>query len=265
MQTIVNKRSAYQLDVLVDSVPEATIDRDNLAVSFPYGPETTVATLREASKSLKGSGPVKAMAAIQKAIVENKPGVVQVIVLEGEEALAKATAKPAKAKKAKKALKTTADGLCLCGCGAKVTREFLPGHDARYKGQLIKNVLAAEADPTNETIAQVGGYSLGVIQSRNWMAFLNKSRDAAASKAARKSKVPSSIKKGHVVEGPTVNLKQLAVARDMLKKIGRYGESAGDRQISPVPNVVESIIDGTHPDLTDEDKVELGFAPADQA
>lgn len=33
--------------------------------------------------------------------------------------------------------KTTAPKTCACGCGAEVARTFLPGHDARLKGQLL--------------------------------------------------------------------------------------------------------------------------------
>lgn len=259
MQTIVSKRSVYQLDVLVDSVPEATIDRDALSVSFPYGPETTVATIREATKNLKGSGPVKAMSAIMKAITENKPELVQIVVAEGEVA-STVPSKPAKAKRVKKALTTTADGLCLCGCGDKVTREFLPGHDARYKGQLIKVALGLPAD-----LAISQEDALDRIESRGWGKFLDKSRDALAAKVERKAKNPKSVKKGHVVDGPTVNLKQLAQARELLKKIGRYGESSGDRQIEVHPIDIPALLDGTHPAYTDEDKVELGFTPAPQA
>lgn len=262
MKVIVGKRTQYQLDVIKDSVPEAVIDGEAMGIAFPSNLDAAIERLREARKGVKGTGPSNAIGAVIKALVNNDPDVVVVVSEENEEA----PAKPKKAKapaKPKKVVPTTADGLCLCGCGDKVTREFKPGHDARYKGQLINNVLAAEADPTDGVSAQVGGYSLGVIQSRGWGAFLDKSRKALEAKAERKAKTPGSIKKGKVVDGPTVNLKQLAQARELLTRIGRYGAKAGDRQIECHPTDIPAILDGTHSAYTDEDKVELGFVSAE--
>jgi hypothetical protein len=35
--------------------------------------------------------------------------------------------------------------LCECGCGAPVRRRFLPGHDARLKSRLLKDLRAGES------------------------------------------------------------------------------------------------------------------------
>lgn len=42
---------------------------------------------------------------------------------------------------------------CLCGCGAVVERNFLPGHDARFKGQLIRT-----KDPNRNAIMKEIGW-----------------------------------------------------------------------------------------------------------
>lgn len=256
MQTIVGKRSKYQLDVIKDTVPEASFDLETSAVIFPYGADETVEKLREARKGVKGTGPSNAIGAIVKAIV-NKADTVRVVMAEGEEAPAK-PAKVAKPKREKKPVKTTADGLCLCGCGEKVTREFLPGHDARYKGQLVKAALGLES-----TFKGSADDALVIIDDRNWSAFVEKSRHALAAKVERKSKSPSTIKKNKAVGGPTVKLAEMKQAAAMLKQINRYGDKAGDRQIELSPEAIPQVIDGSHPDLTDEEKVELGFASAE--
>lgn len=262
MQTTISKRNKYQMDVVMDVMPEVTVDTDAMSISFPYGPGESIEKLREASKSLKGSGPVKAVGAIQKVLADSDSPLVVVLSDEGEVTAneGEATTKP---KRTKKPLKTTSDGLCLCGCGEEVTREFKPGHDARYKGQMIRLVLASEAEPANERIAQSGGYALAVIQGRNWTSFLDKSRDAVKAKAAKKAANPNSTKKGKVAADSHVKISEMKEASALLKRVGRYGEKSGERYIPVTPDTIPSILDGTHPDFTDADKVELGFATAD--
>src|ERR1044072_6363206 len=247
MQTVLSNRTDFQIKVILDLLPEVTADSD--ALTFPYGPTVAMSSIRDARKSVKGTGPNNAINAVLKAL--DKGEHVEVVASEGEVA----DVKPAKAKCTKKAVPTSPDGLCLCGCGEKVTREFKPGHDARYKGQLIKLVL----DPNSN--ADDSADALAVIESRGWVKFLDKSREAAAAKAERKAKDPKAIKRGKVVGGPTVNLKQLAQARELLTKIGRYGSKAGDRQIECHPEDIPAILSGIHPAYTNEDLVELGFEP----
>lgn len=43
------------------------------------------------------------------------------------------------------------EGECLCGCRQPVTRRFLPGHDARLKGRLLR--LARGTDPADALVA----------------------------------------------------------------------------------------------------------------
>lgn len=64
-------------------------------------------------------------------------------------------------------------GKCLC-CGETTksdTAQFLPGHDAKYKSQLIARVIESEDDE-----------ALGVIESRGWTKFLDKARNNRSKK-----------------------------------------------------------------------------------
>lgn len=259
MKTVVGKRSQYQLDVIKDSIPEAVINASTHEVCFPSSVAAAIERVREARKGVKGTGPSNALGAIVKALVTNDPNVVVEIAAAGDPDahIPAKPAKPAKAPRAKKVVPTSPDGLCLCGCGEKVSREFKPGHDARYKGQLVRTALAM---PSDLLISKEE--ALAIISERNWGAFVEKSRKALEAKAERKAKNPSSVKKGSVVGGPTVNLKQLAEAKTKLMHIGRYGTKAGDRQIEVHPADIPGLLDGTHPAYTDEDKVELGFVTA---
>lgn len=48
---------------------------------------------------------------------------------------------------------------CECGCGTRCARRFLPGHDAKLKGALIRTVLRgteSESDAARERIARLG-------------------------------------------------------------------------------------------------------------
>jgi hypothetical protein len=109
---------------------------------------------------------------------------------------------------------------CLCGCGSEVAREFRPGHDARYKSQLIK----AAIDGDNRAEA--------TIHARGWGAFLEKSRNASVTRAQRAERKQTREQlrppKG---EGNIVLLETMKAARAVLIEMGRYGREAGARQI----------------------------------
>lgn len=62
---------------------------------------------------------------------------------------------------------------CGCGCGADVSREFLPGHDAKLKSRLVNEAL----EGSTEAEAQ--------LRERGWMAHLDLAR---ASQAAKREK-----------------------------------------------------------------------------
>jgi hypothetical protein len=51
-----------------------------------------------------------------------------------------------RAPKQSKAAKTVRD--CICGCGGKTGGAFVPGHDARFKGWLIK-IAKGESKPSD--------------------------------------------------------------------------------------------------------------------
>lgn len=66
---------------------------------------------------------------------------------------------------------------CVCGCGGTTKGgKFLPGHDARHKSNLIKEVLADESEA-----------ALAELTERGWLIFLEKARNA---KAVREGRTP---------------------------------------------------------------------------
>lgn len=66
---------------------------------------------------------------------------------------------------------------CLCGCGGTTKGgSFLPGHDAKYKSQLIKEAMAG-----NEEAEQT-------LADRDWAKFLDKAREIAARPPSEKRK-----------------------------------------------------------------------------
>lgn len=60
---------------------------------------------------------------------------------------AKAEGKPAKAAKVPREKKEKVVRPCKCGCGGQTTAHFVPGHDARFKGWLLK-IEKGEKKPT---------------------------------------------------------------------------------------------------------------------
>src|SRR5262245_13455467 len=64
---------------------------------------------------------------------------------------------------------------CLCGCGEFPTREtadFVPGHDAKLKGALVKAHLAGEGFLVRVGDTEVEKTALEVAEERDWEAFL---------------------------------------------------------------------------------------------
>jgi hypothetical protein len=72
---------------------------------------------------------------------------------------------------------------CECGCGAEVTRRFLPGHDARYKGQLLKRLDAGDNEAQDILISN-GWYTLDRLNERR-----AKAEAKAEAKVAKQAKV----------------------------------------------------------------------------
>jgi hypothetical protein len=83
---------------------------------------------------------------------------------------------------------------CLCGCGIKTKGgSFVPGHDARYKSQLIAKVIEGKDED---------GEALRTIESRGWTKFLDKRRAVVsrvtAPKRHRKTEEDAAAAKGHL-------------------------------------------------------------------
>ena len=69
------------------------------------------------------------------------------------------------------AVKTLND--CLCGCGGKTGRRFMPGHDAKLKGQLLKTAVDTEAKPADRKVAE------GRLNELGWSSHLTKAQESA--------------------------------------------------------------------------------------
>lgn len=71
---------------------------------------------------------------------------------------------------------------CACGCGGtpgKPTSQFLVGHDAKHKSNLIQQVLTQQDE---------GGAAYAELERRNWLQFLEKSRrNGKTAKAERRA------------------------------------------------------------------------------
>lgn len=71
---------------------------------------------------------------------------------------------------------------CLCECGVKTKGgTFVPGHDARYKSQLI--AIAMGDDEEAAAAAQA------TLEQRGWTKFLDKKREVVAKARAPRAKV----------------------------------------------------------------------------
>lgn len=168
---------------------------------------------------------------------------------------------PPKPKKKKGPKPKPTPRACVCGCN-EMTKggEFLPGHDARHKAALIREVKAGGND---EAYAE--------LERRGWLHFLDKSRNNDRVQAERKTGTKTRTPKLVVLEGgSTLTTEQLAVQRtnrylkakavsELLASIGRFGKSSGERRLEVQldDEWLESIIQGTHPDLTDDDRAKI--------
>lgn len=86
-----------------------------------------------------------------------------------------APAKPAKVAKA-----AQAPSKCECGCGKMAARRFLPGHDAKLKGQLIRTAVEG---------GKAGDKAREELASRGWSKFLEASEAKAARVAAKRAQI----------------------------------------------------------------------------
>lgn len=71
---------------------------------------------------------------------------------------------------------------CLCGCGIKTKGgQFVPGHDARYKSQLIATAMGNDLEAAAEAAT--------ILEARGWTKFLDKKREVVAKTKAPRVKV----------------------------------------------------------------------------
>lgn len=159
--------------------------------------------------------------------------------------------KPSRSKEAKSPKPKLPPRRCVCSCG-EMTKggEFLPGHDARYKSALIREVKAGGND---EARAE--------LERRGWTKFLDKSLNNDRVQAERRSgirpaKVRESVSSDEEGTARYYRYRKAQKATAVLKAVGRYGKAAGERRIEIVldDDYLESIIAGSHHLFTDEDR-----------
>lgn len=102
---------------------------------------------------------------------------------------------------------------CLCGCGIKTKGgQFVPGHDARYKSQLIATALGDDEDAAVEAER--------ILEGRGWTKFLDKRRDVLANAKAPRVKVEESTPTG------TEFLYLMKAAAKILHWTGQYAKNS---------------------------------------
>jgi hypothetical protein len=131
--------------------------------------------------------------------------------------------------------------LCLCGCGEQTKGgEFRPGHDARYKSQLL-NEAADGRNPEAEEI----------LRQRGWLKFLDKRREILAR--------PKADPKPTKADTKLTNLAVLCAMRaaaKVLKHTNQYKRTSPNqiafvdsrRKSDRIACIIE-IVEFTHPDL----------------
>lgn len=104
--------------------------------------------------------------------------------------------------------------LCLCGCGRTTGNEFAPGHDARYKSQLLRRYIN---DGDEE--------ALKILQARKWTKFIEASRRQAKIKAERAVRKARIQRKVEIAEDPSLpadRIRVLKCAGEVLKASDQY-------------------------------------------
>lgn len=82
--------------------------------------------------------------------------------------------KSRKQKATKAAPSQAKQNACMCGCGGATAREFMPGHDGRLKGHLLRAFRGEEKLPAR--VAKVYGTAdpLAIAKARGWGRFMTK-------------------------------------------------------------------------------------------
>lgn len=111
---------------------------------------------------------------------------------------------------------------CLCQCGIKTKGgQFVPGHDARYKSQLIATALGDDED--------AAAAAERILDGRGWTKFLEKRRNVLASAKAPRVKVDNSTPKG------TEFIYLMKAAAKVLRWTGQYAKNSRNYiKISPI-------------------------------
>lgn len=156
--------------------------------------------------------------------------------------------------------------LCLCGCGERTKGgEFRPGHDARYKAQLLNEA----ADGRNPEAVQI-------LEQRGWLHFLEKRREVLArpKREPKPSKAEAKLSSLNVLCAMRAAAKVLKYTDQYKSARSNHVALSAGRRKDKLDSVI-SIIELTHPELdrsnipespTLEDRADLfGWLPEELA
>jgi hypothetical protein len=150
------------------------------------------------------------------------------------EVVEKVVAKQRKAQEKREAKRANGNP-CQCECGGKTGGgRYLPGHDAKHKSALVKLALGGDQE------------AVELLGNKGWTRFLDKAREVAARPKAD-PRVKRAEREQSDQERAQENLARLArlkAAGEVLKGLGRYGKSSGDRRVPVTRENAQAIADG---------------------
>lgn len=103
---------------------------------------------------------------------------------------------------------------CLCGCGRETGGEFAPGHDARYKSQLLTRYIEGKDSE-----------ALAILKKRKWTKFIEPSRRQRKIKAERAIRMKRREHRQILEEDPSVitdRVRVMKCACEVLKHSDQY-------------------------------------------
>lgn len=142
--------------------------------------------------------------------------------------------------------KSKAFNACKCGCREKVVSEFRQGHDARLKGRLQRAHVAGVEVAIIEGELLIYTDAKKLATERGWDRFIA-AAEVGAEKERRQALTARQPRQSKGSGTSSLDLlNKMKQASQILKEAGRY---KGDDKIVITHDNVDSILDGTHPDL----------------
>ena len=188
---------------------------------------------RERCEESTRRGHLTALASVRRYTEEKSNQTVTVQAVSTEE-VERQVAKARKAQEKREAKRANGNS-CECGCGGKTGGgRYLPGHDAKHKSALVKAALAGDQEATN------------LLEAKGWTRFLDKAREVAARPKAdpRVLRAERQQSDEERAKENIARLNLLKEAGEVLKGLGRYGKSSGERRVPVAREYAQAIVDG---------------------